>query len=309
MIKKDKRTRRFRQKQIYNIITNPKAAEYSREKVDKLCQKIVDAGGRYFLSEPDSAKNVIYHAKRAASKGPVGIIVCGGDSTVNLVARHIIRRTISLGIIPMGRFNNIYRSLYGEPDFETAVAHIMSGKDRKIDYGLAAGNFFLGSLSLGLIPQLHGLLENRKTPRFAISWSRLAAQAAAMIEVKPLSFKVDAFGFDFSPQTISVNLLPYSSGIPLVPSCIFDDGKCEVSFDIGEGQAIMSSYIRQIYKKKFIYSDEIRLYRGERVSISSVKDSKIYIDGELITMSEPELKIETFSQKVRIFFKPDIQNQ
>ena len=62
MIRKDKRAQRFRQRQIFNIITNPKAAEYSRDKVDKLCRKIVDAGGRYYLSEPDSAKNVIYQA-------------------------------------------------------------------------------------------------------------------------------------------------------------------------------------------------------------------------------------------------------
>jgi len=304
-----KKTYKPRFKAVYNIITNPAAEKYSKKDVDRICKAIVDAGGRYFLTEPDSAKNVSYSLRRIVSKRPGGIIVCGGDGTVNLVARHIIRRTIALGIIPMGRFNNIYRSLYGEPNFEQAASHILSGKSKKIDSGTASGNFFLGSLGFGFTRQLFGLLQNRKTPRFAISWSRLAAQAAAMVEPAPLSIKVDAFAFDFTPQMFNVNLLTYSTGLPIVPSSVSDDGKCEVVFDIGEGRAIMSSYVRQMYKRKYLYSDDIRMYRGERVSVTGVQGKEIYIDGELVKLKDPELKIETNPQKIRIFYKPAEQKQ
>ena len=304
-----KKTQKPRFKAIYNIIGNPAATDYSKDKVDRLCKAIVDSGGRYFLSIPDSEKNLLYHIKRIVSKSPGGIIVCGGDGTVNMVARHIIRRTISLGIIPMGRFNNIYRSLYGPPDFSGALEHILSRRNKKIDYALASGNFFLGSLAFGFIPQLCELLKSRKIPRFAISWSRLAAQAAAMVEPTPLSIKIDAFGFEFTPQTFSVNLLPYSCGLPIVQSYSPDDGKCEVVLDIGEGRAILSSYARQLFKKKYIYSDDIRLYRGERISISSVKGKKVYIDGELMTLKEPEMRIEVHPQKIRIFYKSRDKNK
>ncbi|MEW5924191.1 MAG: diacylglycerol kinase family protein, partial [Candidatus Zixiibacteriota bacterium] len=236
-------------------------------------------------------------------------IVCGGDGTINMVARHIIRRTIPLGIIPMGRFNNIYRSLYGEPDFKRAVANILSGKDKKIDYGLASGEFFIGCVSLGFIPQLYQLIQSRKQPRFAISWSRLAAQAAAMVELKPLSIKVDAFAFDFTPQILSINLLSHIAGIPIIPSCIPGDGKCEVIFDIGEGRAIMSSFVRQLFKQKYLYSDDVRLYRGERITVSPVEGQKAYIDGEIVSLRAPELRIEIFSQKIRVFYKPDTVKQ
>ncbi|PKK83928.1 MAG: hypothetical protein CVT49_05750 [candidate division Zixibacteria bacterium HGW-Zixibacteria-1] len=305
MERQNRDTRKTRPGLTYNIIINPKAADYSREKIDKLCKAITDAGGRYYLNEPDSPQSIVYHTKRIITKNPGGIIVCGGDGTINLVARHIIRRTIPLGIVPMGRFNNIYRSLYGEPDFKKAVDHILSGRDRKIDYGLASGEFFLGSVALGFIPQLHQLLQNRKPPRFAISWSRLAAQAAAMVEPKPFAIKVDAFAFDFTPQTFSINLLSHIAGIPIIPSCIPNDGKCEVVFDIGEGHAIMSSYLRQLFKRKYLYSDDVRLYRGERISVISVEGQKAYIDGEIVTLRAPELRVEVFAQKIRIFHKPD----
>lgn len=284
----------------YNIIVNPKASGYSKQKIELLLQEIVKANCRYFLTEPDSPKNTTFYIKRILAKKPTTIIACGGDSTVNLVARNLMRRTTCLGILPLGRFNNIYRSLFGKPDIKVAIRHMLSGQNKRIDCGVASGNFFLGSVALGLIPELFEFLNKKRTPRFAISWSRLAAQAAASATVRPLSIKVDAFGFTISPQTTSISLLSYGVGLPLVPASIDDDGKCEVVFDIGQGKAIMSSYIRQIFKQKYIYSDEIRMFRGEKVSISPVEGRKLYIDGEITECREPELRIEIFPKRVRV---------
>lgn len=301
MNRKKKKSSRPRPRPVFNIIVNPKAALYSKDKIKFLIDEITRANCRYYLSEPDSAKSTVFLIKRILTKRPSGIIVCGGDSTVNLIARNIIRRTICLGIYPLGRFNNIYRSIYGDPDHKKAARHILSGQDRRIDYGVASGYFFLGSVALGLVPELVELLSKKNTPRFAIGWSRLAAQAAAATSIKPLSVKVDAFGFELSPQIVSINLLSHSVGLPLVPASVDDDGRCEVVFDVGQSKAIMSQYIRQIYRGKYIYSDEVRLFRGEKITVSPVLGRKLYIDGEIIRHRVPELRIRTFPRKIRVF--------
>ena len=167
---------------------------------------------------------------------------------------------------------------------------------------LHAGGHLNGGLSLNI-------LTEDELEEIHLATLELLEDTGVVMECDEALDRFEDAGARVGREAKTVRIDASGEGEVTAGDIISDDGKCEVSFDIGEGQAIMSSYIRQIYKKKFIYSDEIRLYRGERVSISSVKDSKIYIDGELITMSEPELKIETFSQKVRIFFKPDIQNQ
>lgn len=294
-----------RRQPVYNIIANPNAAEYSKQKIKYLIDQLTAAGCRYFLTEPESPKDTAYYIKRIITKRPTGIIICGGDSTVTIVARNVIRRMIRLGIYPLGRFNNIYRSIYGQPDLKVALAHIMSGREKRIDYGLASGYFFLGSVALGLIPELYELLKEKKTPRLAISWSRLAAQAAASVIIKPLSIKVDSFKFDFSPITLNINLLSHSAGLPLVPVSIMDDGKCEVVFDVGQNKVIMSNYIRQIFKGKYIYSDDVRVFRGEKIAVTPVEGAKLYIDGEITRLHSNELRIETFPQKIRIFYKSE----
>ncbi len=292
-----------RSKPVFNIVVNPHCTGYSEKKLGYLIGEMDRLGILYFLAKPDSPQGLSRYVKSVLYKKPSGIIVCGGDGTVNLVARNLIRRKPILGIVPMGRFNNIYRSLYGEPDVKLAVAHILAGREKKIDCGMASGRFFLGSVGLGLIPELSELLEKKRSPMFSIGWSRLAAQAVAAVRIRKRSIKVDAFEFNLSPQTISINLLPYSTGLPLTPASLNDDGKCEFVFDIGETQAIMSGYIRLIHKRKYIYSNDIRMFRGRRISITPVDGSQIYIDGEIIKSPTAELKIEIMDKKIRIYDK------
>jgi diacylglycerol kinase family enzyme len=298
-----KHTRKKRSEPIYNIIVNNSAENYDSSKIDLLKERISESGRRYFIASPESADECRRLIKKIVTKKPNGVIVCGGDGSVNLVARGLLRRTIGMGIFPQGRFNNIYRSLYGEVDYNKAIEHILSGNTLKIDGAMAGNSFFLGSAAIGLIPELFKLLHKKRNPRMGFGWSRLAALAAASVKIQPVSIKVDAFGFDVSPFILNINLLSHSAGLPLTPASILDDGKCEVVFDIGQGDAIMSSFIRKISKGKYIYSDNIRMFRGCQVALSGVKGKELYIDGELIKIHDNELKIEILPSRLRIFKK------
>jgi diacylglycerol kinase family enzyme len=292
-----------RYRPLFYLLVNHHAAGYSKKKVEFLTGELSRAGLEYRILEPSSADEAVFQVKRIINTRPEGIIACGGDSTVNLAAQHLIRRSPGLGIFPLGRFNNFYRSLFGDPDAATAVRHILSRQSRPIDHGLAGGRFFLGSIGLGLIPELHELLDKKGIPRFGISWSRCAATAAAAVSPQEYLIKIDAFRFNISPVLLNLNLLSFTLGLPLVSPSIDEDGKGEIIFDIGRGKAILSSYVRQIYKRKYLYSDEIRMFRGSKISIAPVKGKKLYIDGEITTCRTDSLEIEIFEKKIRIYQK------
>jgi diacylglycerol kinase family enzyme len=288
---------------VYNIIVNRRAAGFSEKHLQDLTTRLSKGRIKVFVHEPETAEDTVRRVKWLTNKKPGAFIACGGDGTINLIARLLIRRTIALGIYPMGRFNNIYRSLFGEPDLTEAREHITARKIRKIDYAYAARHFFIGSLSIGLLPEMMSLLQKRKTPRFAISWSRLASQASAGINVTPTSIKVDAFGFQLNAQTISINLLSHSLGLPVTPASICDDGKGEITFDTGPDRAIMSSYIRHLYKKKFVYSDDIRMFRGQKIALKPMNRRRLLVDGELIECGQPELNVDIYRQRIRILHR------
>lgn len=285
----------------FGIVINEQAEGFADDKIDFLISELARSRSNWHVIKSIAEKEATYQIKRLLTRQPVGIIVCGGDSTVNLVARNLIRRTCALGIFPLGKYNNIYNSLYGPPDLEKAVDHILSGHSRKIDYGMAGKHFFLGSIGLGLIPNLSELI-GQKPPRFGIGWSRKVSLAAASVKAQQTAITIDEFKFDLTPLFININLLSHSLGLSLTPTSIDDDGKAEIVFDIGQGKANFSRFIRKIFKKKYIYSDEIRMYRGQKIIITPVAKRKIYLDGEIIKLTDSTLKVETFPNKIRVYF-------
>ena len=302
--------KKYRPKQVrsqgkrhYHLILNRKASGFSLDAIKKLTTALTGAGFEYHEIDSDNIKEVIFQIKRTLPRRPSALIACGGDGTVNLVGRQLIRRTCPLGIFPLGKTNNIFRSLYGDVNQDTAINHILAGTSRQIDQGLAFGRFFLGSVGVGLIPRMHEQLENKRLPRFGIGWSRLAAQSAASIEARELSIKVDSFAFDLMPTILNINLMTYTNGLALTPASLYDDGKCEIVFDIGRGQAVISKFIRQIHKKKYLYSDDIRMYRGTRIAIRPVEGMQLYIDGDITDIPSDELKIQIFPKRIRVLHR------
>lgn len=285
----------------FGVIINERADGFADDKIDFLISGLARSRSNWHIIKSVTEKEVTYQIKRLMTRRPVGIIACGGDSTVNLVAQNLIRRTCTLGIYPLGKYNNIYNSLYGPPDLKTAVDHILSGQNRKIDYGTAGKHFFLGSIGLGLVPHLAELI-GQKPPRFGIGWSRKVSLAAASVKPQQTSVTIDEFKFDITPLFININLLSDSLGLSMTPTSLNNDGKSEIIFDIAPGKANLSRFIRKIFKKKYIYGDEIRMYRGQKIIITPAAKRKLYIDGEVIKLVNDTLKVETFPNKIRVYF-------
>jgi diacylglycerol kinase family enzyme len=293
--------RRHTPKPLYGIVLNSGASGYSQEQVDILIRRIARRKANWHIIDMTAEKDAIREIRQLLSRKPVGIIACGGDSTVNFVGRYLVRRTSVLGILPLGKFNNIFRSLYGTPDSKKAIAIILSGHNRKIDCGMASGKFFLGTIALGLVPNLYEYIGERRLPKFGIGWSRAASQAAAAVEPASTTLSVDEFRFKISPLTLNINLLSHAVGLPFMPAAIDNDGRMEITFDAGKGEAILSSYVRQVFKQKYVYSDEIKMYRGKKIAITPVPGNKMYLDGEIIRLENTTLEIDTFPARIRIF--------
>jgi diacylglycerol kinase (ATP) len=75
-------------------------------------------------------------AGRSAGSGH-DVVVAGGDGTVRPVASALVGTDATLGIIPLGSWNNIARGCGVPDDAPAAVQQIAAGPVRRIDVGLA----------------------------------------------------------------------------------------------------------------------------------------------------------------------------
>jgi diacylglycerol kinase family enzyme len=144
-------------------------------------------------------------------------------------------------------------------------------------------------------------INRKRLPRFAIGWSRLVSRAAAEVEAGQLHLTIDHLKLEITPLILNVDLLPYSLGLPLTPMSLNNDGCAEVVFDPEAGQVIIPGYIRKIFKNKYVYADEIVMYRGKKIIVEPVAGKRMYLDGEIWDLKDPALEIEIFQEKIRLF--------
>ncbi|MEE8576866.1 MAG: diacylglycerol kinase family protein [candidate division Zixibacteria bacterium] len=309
------RTRHQRSRQShYLLLVNQSAGNYSRDKVSDLISAIRSKQGFYTVLSPDSASRMTSMARTNVGLQPArrplpqavtrrgkvsAIVACGGDGTFNLAARIAMDAELPVGLLPLGRFNNIAKSLFGtdKPD----PGAVVEGNYRTIDVGTIDNLTFFGSLGLGFIPQLAEELQDTKLPRFGFGWSRLAGRTAAKVKLRKSVIKIDSFIFELSPLMINVNLLSYSSGLPLSTSSLADDGHAEVIFDQGSQMGEFATFARQIASGKYYYGSDFHLYRGQIIRIQSRAGRQLYLDGELIKSPTAELAVEILEKKLKVF--------
>ena len=117
------------------------------------------------FTDPDNSPALI--ALKAIEENYELVVVAGGDGTVGEVAKGLLRSPIPLGIIPIGTYNNIARSLSIPTDLVAACQVIATGQIKSIDVGQANNeHYFFEAAGVGLDAALFPLGEEIKGGRW-----------------------------------------------------------------------------------------------------------------------------------------------
>lgn len=301
--------------QHYCLLVNQQAENYNSAPIKKLTSAIRKKGDNYTVFEPETAFKMLNTALKSAGvkkwhreipktfiqRGKVTTLVaCGGDGTVNLVGRAGLKANLPVGILPMGKFNNIANSLSKDISCDSAIQHILKEKYQKIDVGSLGGQYFFGSAAIRFTAEMQKLMADSSLSRFAFRWGQNAGKAVAEVKTTPLIIKIDAFRFEVSPTILNVNLLSNSVGIPISPTSITDDNHAEIIIDFDNNKNNINQFIRQLYKEKYVFANEFKLFRGKKISMQPVKGETLYLDGELIELPNEVLDIEVISNQLKV---------
>ena len=126
-------------------------------------------------------------AREAVADGVEVVLVGGGDGTVSEVARELVHKSATLGILPIGTFNNIARSIGVLSDLPVATNIIATGHVNEIDVGLANDtHYFFEAAGAGLDATLFPVGEEIKSGR----WTRIVQAARLALEYQPQTFSI-----------------------------------------------------------------------------------------------------------------------
>jgi diacylglycerol kinase (ATP) len=300
----------------YLILVNKSASEYSRRSVSRLIGAIKRSGGVFTVEEPSTPEELLITGYRACGlkkshrplphymlrRGKVtSLVAAGGDGTVNLVAQIALKANLPMGIIPLGRFNNIARSFDPELEINNFIKMTTGRKYIPIDTMKFDNHIVVGSFGIGFTVEMYQLLKDKKSPRFGFRWASLSQKALSNVKTKKMTIKVESFRFDINPAMLTVNMLPYVMGLPMTPLSSTDDNLAEIIFDVGDAKKDISSFIKQIHKGNYIYGSSVRMYRGAAINIAPAKGRKALLDGDLINVVKDEIELSINETKLKIF--------
>lgn len=253
-------------------------------------------------------------ARQAVDEGYDLVVVGGGDGTVSDAAKGLIETATPLGIIPIGTYNNIARSLNVPTTVAAACQVLANGEVKAIDVGQANGqDFFFEAAGVGLDAALFPLGEEIKGGR----WGRLlqALQLTMAYQPQPLTISFDRPVAEarksllakrrFSrrrstdPRRLRLSALLvviangpyYGTGFTVTPDAVIDDGLLTISIFRNFSKLELIRHFWSISRGQYHYSPKIETYRAAAVEIQSKAELPVHIDGHPLGNLPVTLKI------------------
>jgi diacylglycerol kinase (ATP) len=174
---------------------------------------------------PDDAEHMRFMI-RAVARSIDGVIVGGGDGTINLALKPILEAGLPLGVLPLGTANDFARTLGIPADPSEALDLVAAGATRLIDVGWANGRPFLNAAGIGLGARAARLATSQRKRR----WGPLSYPAAVLESVgrqRPFRVRLRSMSGTREFTSIHVTLgngVFYGGGARVDQESAIDDG-------------------------------------------------------------------------------------
>jgi diacylglycerol kinase (ATP) len=227
------------------------------------------------------------------AKGAHGIVVAGGDGTMNAAAEALVKTGLPLGVLPSGTANDLARTLGIPEDPGKAAAIIASGHTRRIDLGSANGHYFFNVATIGLAADLAGKLTKQSKKRFG----RLSYAIAAfkvLKEARAFTAEIINKGEATRVKTLQIgvgNGRFYGGGMAVESSALINDGNLDLySLEIDEVWRL-ALLLRKFRLGQHGLWEEVRTQRCTEFEVKTRRPQPVNLDGELKTQTPAHFEI------------------
>lgn len=132
------------------FIINPISGDINKKKLPKLIEKELDRSQWLpNIVYTEYAGHATTLALQFANMGFDAVVACGGDGTVNEVARGLKGTHTALAILPMGSGNGFARHLSIPLRVNRAIEMLNHAEPISVDYGLADDELFVSTCGTG----------------------------------------------------------------------------------------------------------------------------------------------------------------
>ncbi len=207
-------------------------------------------------------------------------VAVGGDGTVNMVAKTILNKGLTLGIIPAGSGNGLARSLGLPMKTELALDKIIEGKTLVIDSGEVNNMPFFCTSGVGFDAHI-GNLFAASVKRGLKSYIKIIWKEFSSYKPKTYKLKYNNVEIERTAFLITVgNAGQYGNDFYIAPGAVMNDGLFHVSIVRPFKFYEVFGLISKIMRRKADTSKLIETFACSELSIEREDKDFIHMDGE-----------------------------
>ena len=228
------------------------------------------------------------------------VIAAGGDGTVIRTVSIAIGRGIPLGIVPLGTFNDLARTLGVPLDVRAACETITNGKTRSIDVGRVNDVYFVNEASVGLSTRI----ARRQTPqakrRFGV-FAIVGTTLQSLRQTRPFLVHLEYDGRRERFRTVQLTVAnsAHFGGIVQRTDAAIDDGWLDLySVEVGNWMQALR-VVGKILAHDPESGEGLRTRRSTKFSVHTRHRHHIAADGEPAGFTPAVF--EVFPRAVNVF--------
>jgi YegS/Rv2252/BmrU family lipid kinase len=220
-------------------------------------------------------------------------VVVSGDGMIGAIGGAMAGvGEVPLGIIPVGRGNDLARVLGIPTDPEAAIEVVLAGHTRTIDIGEADGRPFLGIASVGFDSDCNDRANRTHWIRGNLVYAYSALRTLA--SWKPARFTI-AIGDERTRvegySVVVANNKAYGGGMFVAPDAELDDGEFDVVTIAKVGKLRYLGNLPKVFKGTHVRIPQVNVTRAARLTVSASRPFAVYADGEHITDLPADLRV------------------
>lgn len=261
---------------------NPTSSGGKAEKRLARLHEIAAARGAELLVSR-SGEQLVEEARRAATEGLERLVVAGGDGSFHLVIQGLAGTETKLGMIPLGRGNDLAASVgipLGDVD---AAAEIAWGEgDRRIDLGRVGDAWFSIYAGVGFDSEAAEAANSANWFRGgALSYVYGALRTLVGFETPTIRAEWPGGGFDRRTMFVTIANCPrFGGGMQIAPGAPLDDGRLRVVSveEVSKLKALV--LLARVFGGTHVRDPAVSIVDTTSVRISLSRPIPLYADGE-----------------------------
>jgi diacylglycerol kinase (ATP) len=247
--------------------------------------------------ESQNSKHLVELARELQTEKPDVIVAAGGDGTVQHVMNGLLPGDVPLGIIPLGRGNDLARGLGIPPDPRAAAEVLLKGQERVIDLARAGieeetarrpepqSILYAGIAGVGfdsVATRYANEPARRLHGRFAYALGVMRCLRSYCAQ--PLEITSDAQNFSGDVMfAVVANNSAYGNGVKIAPRALLNDGLLDVCIIPAMSKWELLRWIPRAYRGGHLAHPGIVYFQARRITLRSTARLELFGDGESIT--------------------------